>query len=220
MASKIAELERNLTAYCWLRLLQGRTAWTTLGVSLVAVAAVSVDRLLALTLHLRYETLVTVPRVLQVTFLFWILSMISNVVLRFWMTTNVWLFITMVIVVLTFIVITISTLKIFQTVLRHQRQINDQNAAVSHLQNNTVNVLKCRKSAVTVLYVYGLFVICYVPYIATSIVEELLGSTTKVLIAYDLCETAIYINSFLNPIVYCLRIRKMRRAVKNILKRE
>ena len=220
VASKIAELERNLTAYCWLRLLQSRTAWNTSGVSLLTVAAVSVDRLLALTLHLRYDTVVTVPRVLQVTFLFWILSMISNVVLRFWMTTNVWLVITMVIVVLTFIVITISTLKIFQTVLRHQRQINDQNASVSHLQNNTVNVLKCRKSAVTVLYVYGLFLICFVPYIATSIIEELLGSTTKVLIAYDLCETAIYINSFLNPIVYCLRIRKMRRAVKNILKRE
>ena len=220
MAFKIAELERNLTAYCWLRLLQSRTAWTTSGVSLLTVAAVSVDRLLALTLHLRYETLVTVPRVLQVTFLFWILSMISNVVLRFWMTTNVWLVITMVIVVLTFIVITISTLKIFQTVLRHQRQINDQNAAVSHLQNNTVNVLKCRKSAVTVLYVYGLFVICFVPYIATSIIVELLGYTTREFIAYNLCETAIYINSFLNPIVYCLRIRKMRRAVKNILKRE
>ena len=220
VASKIAELERNLTAYCWLRLLQSRTAWNTSGVSLLTVAAVSVDRLLALTLHLRYETLVTVPRVLQVTFLFWILSMISNVVLRFWMTTNVWLVITMVIVVLTFIVITISTLKIFQTVLRHQRQINDQNAAVSHLQNNTVNVLKCRKSAVTVLYVYGLFVICYIPYIATRIIAELLGYTTKVFIADNLCETAIYINSFLNPIVYCLRIRKMRRAVKNILKRE
>ena len=220
VAVKIAELERNLNAYCWLRLLQGRTAWTTSGVSLLIIAAVSVDRLLALTLHLRYDTLVTVPRVLQVTFLFWILSMISNVVLRFWMTTNVWLFITMVVVVLTFIVITISTLKIFQTVLRHQRQINDQNAAVSHLQNNTVNVLKCRKSAVTVLYVYGLFVICYIPYIATRIIAELLGYTTKVFIADDLCETAIYINSFLNPIVYCLRIRKVRRAVKNILKRE
>ena len=219
VAFKIAELERNLNAYCWLRLLQSRTAWTTSGVSLLTVAAVSVDRLLALILHLRYETLVTVPRILQVTFLFWILSMILNVVLTFWMT-NVWLFFPMVNFFLTFIVITISTLKIFQTVLRHQRQINDQNAAVSHLQNNTVNVLKCRKSAVTVLYVYGLFVICFVPYIATSIVEVLLGSTTKVLIAYDLCETAIYINSFLNPIVYCLRIRKVRRAVKNILKQE
>ncbi|XP_073229234.1 melanocyte-stimulating hormone receptor-like [Porites lutea] len=219
VAFKIAELERNLNAYCWLRLLQSRTAWTTSGVSFLTVAAVSVDRLLALTLHLRYDTLVTVPRVLQVTFLFWILSMILNVVLTFWMT-NVWLFFPMVIFFLTFIVITISTLKIFRTVLRHQHQINDQNAAVSHLQNNTVNVLKCRKSAVTVLYVYGLFVICFVPYIATSIIEVLLGSTTKVLIAYDLCETAIYINSFLNPIVYCLRIRKMRRAVKNILKRQ
>ena len=219
VASKIAELDRNLTAYCWLRLLQSRTAWNTSGVSLLTVAAVSVDRLLALILHLRYETLVTVPRILQVTFLFWILSMILNVVLTFWMI-NVWLFFPMVNFFLTFIVITISTLKIFQTVLRHQRQINDQNAAVSHLQNNTVNVLKCRKSAVTVLYVYGLFLICFGPYIATSIIEELLGSTTKVLIAYDLCETAIYINSFLNPIVYCLRIRKMRRAVKNILKQE
>ena len=219
VAFKIAELERNLNAYCWLRLLQSRMAWTTSGVSLLTVAAVSVDRLLALTLHLRYDTLVTVPRVLQVTFLFWILSMILNVALRFWMT-NVWLFIPMVIFFLTFIVITISTLKIFQTVLRHQRQINDQNAAVSHLQNNTVNAMKCRKSAVTVLYVYGLFVICYVPYIATSIIAELLGYTTRVFIAYNLSETAIYINSFLNPIVYCLRIRKMRRAVKNILKRE
>ena len=220
VAFQIAELERNSTVYCWLRLLQGRTAWTTSGVSFLTVAAVSVDRLLALTLHLRYEILVTVPRVLQVTFLFWILSMILNVVLRFWMTTNVWLFIPMVIFFLTFIVITISTLKIFQTVLRHQRQINDQNAAVSHLQNNTVNVMKCRKSAVTVLYVYGLLVICYVPYLATSIIAALHGYTTKVFIANNLCETAIYINSFLNPILYCLRVRKMRLAVKNILKRE
>lgn len=219
LAFKVAELERNLNAYCWLRLLQSRTAWTTSGVSLVTVAAVSVDRLLALTLHLRYHTFVTVPRVLQITFLFWILSIILNVVLTFWMT-NVWLFMPMVIFFLAFIAITISTLKIFQTVLRHQRQINDQNAAVSHLETDTVNVQKCRKSAVTVLYVFGLFVICYVPYIATSIIEVLLGYTTKVLIAYDLCETAIYINSFLNPIVYCLRVRKMRRAVKNILKRE
>ena len=76
VAFKVAELERNLTAYCWLRLGQGRKAWTTSGVSLVAVAAVSVDRFLDLTIHLRYQTLVTVPRVLQVTFLFWILSMI------------------------------------------------------------------------------------------------------------------------------------------------
>ena len=90
VAFKVAELERNLSAYCWLRLLQVRTAWTTSGVSFLTVAAVSVDRLLALTLHLRYDTLVTVPRVLQVTVLFWILSMILNVALRFWMA-NVWL---------------------------------------------------------------------------------------------------------------------------------
>ena len=80
---KIAEFERSFTVYCWLRMLETRSAWTTAGVSFLIVAAVSVDRLIALHLHLRYSAFVTVSRVLQATLVIWILSLTLSVVLRF-----------------------------------------------------------------------------------------------------------------------------------------
>ena len=143
---KIAEFERSFTVYCWLRMLQTRSAWTTAGVSFFTVAAVSVDRLIALHLHLRYSAFVTVSRVLQATLVIWILSVILTVVLRFWMTADrEWFFIPLVIFVIVFLVLTVSTVKIFQMVRRHQHQIKRQTEALIHLQSNTVNVLKCRK---------------------------------------------------------------------------
>ena len=213
---KIAELVDGFSAYCPLRMLRFISGWIASGVSLLSLAAVSVDRLLALTLHLRYNTIVTVRRVFQTVFVFFIICIIL-VLSSFWVKTN-WFLIPLSIFILVLVVITLSTLKIFQIVRRHQRQIKKQNAAARHLKTNTVNVLKCRKTAVTVLYVYGLFVIFYLPYNVTVIFHKLTGYTTTVKIAYDYVTTAVYINSFLNPLVYCWRIREIRRAVKNILR--
>ena len=215
---KIAEFEGSFTVYCWLRMLQSRSGWTTAGVSFFTIAAVSVDRLIALHLHLRYSAFVTVSRVLQATLVIWILSVILNVVLRFWMMTDEWFFIPLVIFVVVFLVLTVSTIKIFQMVRRHQRKIKSQTEAVSHLQSMTVNILKCRKSAVTVLYIYGLFMICYVPFFGTLITDMLHRYTIKIQIAYDFSGTVIFVNSFINPVVYCWRIREIKKAVKNILR--
>ena len=71
VAHKIAELEENFAVFCELKMVQFLSGWTTTGVSFVILAAVSIDRLLALTLHLRYNTIVTVPRVFQTTFVLW-----------------------------------------------------------------------------------------------------------------------------------------------------
>lgn len=212
VAFKITELIDNFGAYCILRMIQSISGWTTTGVSLAILSGVSIDRLLVLTLHLRYNTIVTVQRVLQTVFVVWMLS-VAIVMLRFWIRQ--WLIFPVAIVVTSFLVTTISTLKIFQIVRRHQRQIFQQ----QWVQSNIVDVLKCRKSAVTVLYVYGLFIIFYLPLCATMVVETLTGYTLRVKIAYDYAATAVFINSFLNPIVYCFRIEEIRRAVKNLLKR-
>ena len=83
---------------------------------------------------------------------------------------------------------------------------------------NSVNVLKCKKSAVTVLYVYGLLLIFYLPFFATMFAEALFGYTIKVKTAYKYTTTVVFINSCLNPFVYCWRIKEIRHAVKNTLK--
>ena len=214
-AYKIAKLVGKFSAYCTLRMFQSISGWVTSTVSFLTLAAVAIDRLLALTLHLRYDVIVTFPRVFQTAFVLWMFS-IAGVMLRFWMRSG-WIILPGVTLLLTFLVTAFTTSKIFQIVLKHQRQINDQNVAVLHLQTNTVNVLKCRKSAVTVLYVYGLILIFYLPFCVTMIMQTIVGYTRAVKIAYDYAGTAVFINSFLNPVVYCWRIREIRRAVKNSL---
>ena len=114
VAYKVAEHMENFGAYCTLRMFQSISSWITSGVSLLTLAAVSVDRLLALLLHLRYNSVVTVPRVLKTVLALWILS-ITIVMLRFWVSTG-WLFFPVVLLLLTFLVTTLCTSKIFQIV--------------------------------------------------------------------------------------------------------
>ena len=218
VALNIAELKKNFNVFCYCRMLLFVTGWTTAGVSLLILTAISLDRLLALILHLKYNTTVTVPRVFQTTFLFWSFCVFINVT-RFWMTTK-WYFISLAVFLLSFVVITVCTLNIFKIVRRHQSQINCQTLAVIRLQTNTVNILKCRKSAVTVLYIYALFLIVYLPFITLTIMELLIGMTRALATASIYAATVVFINSFLNPFVYCWRSREIRRAVKNILKRQ
>ena len=212
VAYQIAELAESFSVYCTLRMIQNISSWTTSGVSLLILSAVSIDRFLALTLHLRYNTVITVPRMIQTAVCLWIFA-VAVVTLKFWMSK--WIIIPALILVLAFLVTTLSTLKIFQIVRRHQRQISQQQESV---QSNTINLLKCKKSAVTVLYVYGLFVIFYLPFCITMFVETFTGYTLTVKIVYDYVGTVVYINSFLNPVVYCWRIGEVRRAVKNRLR--
>ena len=217
VAHKIAELKENLAVFCTLKVLQSVSAWITAGVSFLILAAVSIDRLLALTLHLRYNTIVTVPRVFQTIIALWISATVT-VLSRFRMASK-WYFIPIASILLIGFVIMISIWKIFRIVRKHQQQIKGQTKAVSHLPADTVNILKCRKSAVTVLYIYGLFLIFYLPFVVPLLMEKFIGYTRTVRIVYEYAATAVFINSCLNPFVYCWRICEIRRAVKNVIRR-
>ena len=169
-----------------------------------SVGGGNIYRLLALTLHLRYNTIVTVPRVFQTTIALWIFATVI-VLSRFWMASK-WHFIPIALGVLIFFVIVISVGKIFRIVRKHQQQIKEQTIAVtSHLPADTVKILKCRKSAVTVLYIYGLLLIFYLPLMVLLVMEKFVGYTRTVRIVYEYAATAVFINSCLNPVVLTAR---------------
>ena len=70
----------------------------------------------------------------------------------------------------------------------------------------------------TVLYVYGLMLAFYLPFISVVMSEAILGVTQSVILAYDVATAIVFINSSLNPFIYCWRMAQIRFAVKNILK--
>ena len=58
----------------------------------------------------------------------------------------------------------------------------------------------------------------YLPYISVVMTEAILGVTQSVTLAYDVATAIVFINSSLNPFIYCWRIAQIRLAVRNILK--
>ena len=198
VAYHIAEFVGNYNVYCVLIIIQRLFSYTTTSVSLATLSGISIDRLLALTLHLRYSTVVTFNRTVLTNFAVWIGSA-ALVLVNFW-TTTAWIFLSVAGLLLTFFVTALSTFKIFEIVRRHQIQISQQQRSV---QRNTVNVMKLRKSSVTVLYVYGLILIFYLPLLVTVFMYNFTGYTTRMKLTFDCVSTVVYIGSFLNPFVYC-----------------
>lgn len=218
VACKMTELKKNFKMNCTLKMLLNTLAWIAIGSSCLTLAAVFVDRVLCLTLHLKYNATVTVSRIFKMTSVLWIF-VITFALVRFWVS-SAWNFIAIAVSVLTFLVIAISTLKIFQIARRHERQINVQALALSHLHTNTLNAFKCKKSTVTILYIFGLLLLFCLPHFIVSIIDIIFGYTTKVNVSYSYAITAVFMNSLINPFVYCWRLKGIRQSVKNILRRE
>ena len=214
---KIAELMEDFSIYCKLRKIQASFNWIAGGVSLLTLCGVAVERFLALTLHLRYNVFITVTRVLITVLVFWILC-IACVTLRFWVRNLI--VVPAIICPVTFFIMTLSTLKIAYVVRKHQRQIAGQQQRAAVLRNITLmDVLRFRKSAVTVIYVYSFFLIFYFPLFVVIIFQTLRGYTRAVRIAYDFTTTAVFINSSLNPMIYCWRLREIRSAVRKTMRK-
>ena len=70
---KIAELMENFSAYWNWRIVRFLCGWITVGVSSLTLSGACIDRLLALTLHLRYKSIATVQRSLIFVTAVWML---------------------------------------------------------------------------------------------------------------------------------------------------
>ena len=103
--------------FCELKMVQFLSGWTTTGATFLILATMSIDRLLVLTLYLRYNTIVTVPRVFQTMFVLWMFVTVT-VLLSFWMTKK-WFLIPIGLGFLFSFVTMASSWKIFRIVRRH-----------------------------------------------------------------------------------------------------
>ena len=82
-----------------------------------------------------------------------------------------------------------------------------------------LNLSRYKKTVSTALWVSATLMICYLPFglvlIARSILSRITGSLV-ILALFGL--SLVYLNSSLNPLLYCWKIREVRHAVKEILK--
>ena len=184
--------------------------------SFLSVVAVSVDRFLAIHLHLRYQEFVTHNRVVSVVISIWVTSTFLPFSI-FAVSLYIYSYIMVILDVLGAILITITYVRIYLIVRQHKNQIQVlQVQQVAH-GNQAANLFSLIKSTVGIFYVYFVFLLCYLPYLISLVVTETKGSGI-VLKQFSLFGfTLAYLSSSLNPVIYCWKMRHIRHAVMNIL---
>ena len=188
--------------------------------SLFNVVTISVDRFLAVHLHLRYQELVTHKRFIAAVISIWLLSaIISSSV--FWNPLGVSLkVIQFVNMTVCLIVVVIVYWRIYIVLKRHKNQIRGlQIQEVQQgVQNSDIsNFLKLRKSALGTFYVCILFLICYLPFCILSFFPVALP-LISLYEAQLYTTTLVFLNSSLNPVIYCWKMRPIRRTVMDIMR--
>ena len=185
--------------------------------SLLSSAAINVDRLLALSLRLRYRQFVTLKRMYVIVTAFWVLSIAFSVMSFISERTTTWFY---TVVLLSCLIISgISYAKIFLMLHHNQTQVNS--LAVCQTQPNPVrtpNAEVYKKTVSTVLWVQIGLVVCYVPFMIIGLIIRN-NQTVPIVLAWRCTGTLLFFNSSLNPFLYCWKMRSVKRAMKETVRK-
>ncbi|KAL9988885.1 hypothetical protein ACROYT_G003377 [Oculina patagonica] len=186
--------------------------------SLGTLLAISADRLLALVLGIRYRQVVTIKRARLLVALFLLIAIVNCVlqhtvdIFAFLVYSSLELFLWLITSISCYVRIYFVLRNHIQAQVTPQGQPNVTNAI------SPLNLSRYKNTVSTALWIFAALVICYAPFgllLMLSTLSELNGS---LLISLYFGLTLVYLNSSLNPILYCWKIREVRHAVKEILR--
>ena len=130
--------------------------------SFFGVVALSVDRFLAIHLHLRYQELVTYKRVVAVVISIWVLSVFLSLMIL-WVPSYISTGLGIILVGVGLFVTAVAYIRIYFAVQRHKNQIRVLQVQQAARNDEIANLTSVVKSAFGIFYVFLLFLICYLP---------------------------------------------------------
>ena len=186
-------------------------------VSLLTLTAISVDRLFALRLGLRYRQVVTFRRTCITVTGFWILSIVGASTLFLNRRITSWFL--YIVTALCLVTTIFAYAKIFVTLRHNQIHVQSHAAQGQPSQAIPLNIARYRKAVYSALWVQGTLGICYLPYnIAVFLAPPQRGMPLSIYFARNLTFSMVLLNSSLNPLLYYWKIREVRQAVKETLR--
>jgi len=216
---KIGELLESYSMYCTTRILAESVGYITAGTSVLTMTGIAIERYLALYLHLRFKEIVTTKRILVAALCLWVFFILLAAS-RFWIANDSIfnnIIISLIFVSLTFTFL--AYLRVLKYVRRHENHIRDQKtiqtAQRCPVEYRLTKMTRYKKSTLTMVYILGIFVLCYIPFLCVKVVYKIDGYTTSVKTASLYASTIVFLNSSFNPLVYCWRIPDIRKAVKD-----
>ena len=204
----------------YLQLLISPTSAIFCGVSLLTMTAISVDRLLALMLGLRYRQVVTLRKAWVLVVSFWLYRASISPTLFF--SATIFVRLISIEALLCVITSTCCYLKIYFILRQHQAQIHVQDHVHQGQMNGGgtgINLARYKKTVSSALWVQTIFCLSYMPWgLATAVVVTTGLYTPSLYLVVCLTFSLTMLNSSLNPFLYCWKLREVRQVVKNTIR--
>ena len=217
IALRVAESRGQVDLSCKLGLVYfpivGCLAW----LSFLTLTTISFDRFLAVHLGPKYRSTVTVSKTKVIVFILWIIAIAFGIV--YVLEMDMYFVIIMSVICLCLMLTSCNYFAIGRK-LKHRQaklQAQTQDSARQH-RRNSFNFGRYRKTVTSMLYVYGAFLLCYLPYLCFSVALKLIGRTSTVHGAYLITATLVVSNSAINPCLYYWRMLELRNAVQKVLR--
>ena len=190
---------------------------TLCSVSLGISTAISVDRLLALSLGLRYRNFVTFKRTLVTVISIWVLSILITAGYYWDPRIQLWCYFLGISVCL--VTSVFAHTKIFLTLWRNQIKAKNKMSQTQPSQSIPLNIVRYRKAVYSAIWIQVTLVVCYLPFAVVAALTPQRGMPLSIYLARQYTGTVVYLNSTLNPLLHCWRIREVRRVVKDTIRR-
>ncbi|XP_058947843.2 5-hydroxytryptamine receptor 1D-like [Pocillopora verrucosa] len=188
------------------------SSYALCGVSLLTMTTISVDRLLALLLGLRYKRIVTLKRTYIIVATVWVSSGVAA--LCYILNKRIVFWFLYIIVPLCLVISIAAYTKIFHTLHYNKARVQQQSS-----QPNSLNILRYRKAVHSALSVQLALVVCYAPYIIVeSVTARRKTLSLHIVVIRGTVVALLYFNSTLNPFLYCWKISEVRKAVKQTIR--
>lgn len=179
--------------------------------TLFTLTTLSVDRLLAPLLRLRYRQVVTLRRTYTIIFVLWILSTVCSST-YFW-NPFVHTQLSGTLSLICLVTSIFSYTKILITLRHNQNQVQNHISQGQRSQAIVLNTGRYKQAVYSALCVQVALVVCYVPSFITVLVityQRERGMPSSVWLTWQFTASLVYLNSLLNPLLYCWRIREIR----------
>ena len=180
--------------------------------SFLNVIAIAVDRLLAVSLHLRYQELVTSKRVITALVCLWVTSGVASAVYISVQLSKSSYVVTAALQTVGLLLTAVAYVRIYKIARYHLNQIDHQAAQVSEL-------IRQKESVFNAFFIHAVFMLSYLPHLCVVIFFLADYSRISVLAAYHATFFIVALNSSLNPLVYCWRNQEIRGILKNTVKK-
>ena len=180
------------------------------GVSLWTMTAITVDRFLALHYHLQYPNLMTTSRAIYTIITIWcIITLFSFSIL--W-SLRIYYVLAAFCITICLLVCLVCFIKIYRIARRHQLQIHVQQQVVENsTDTHKQQIRQSTKSAKNIFIYFLTMILCYSPFSIVVIISGFTSLDLQVIRTFPV--TVAFMNSSINPFLYCWRMTELRTAV-------